>query len=104
MSIMKKDVKDAKGWSDAPNGCQTDQGEYDRPEQCQRYSYYGCDYAIQPETGEVEQQVSQTPDKLNTMSWIRFSDHVFEQNIDGFVHSLLIPVQHIESNSEVLSA
>jgi len=104
MGIMEKDVKDFQRWSNQPNGGQIDEREDQRPDQSQRNGNYGSDYAIEPESGGVEQQVSQAPNKLKALSGIRFSDHVFKENIDMLVHSLLIPVQYVQTNSEVRSA
>jgi len=78
VGVMKNNIKDAEQWSDEPNGDQIDKREDQRPDQSQRNGDYGSDYAIEPESGGVEEQVSQAPNKLKAMSRIRFSDHVFE--------------------------
>ena len=64
MGIIEKNVKDFQRWSDQPNGGQIDEREDQRPEKSQRNGNYGSDYAIEPESGGVEEQVSQAPHKL----------------------------------------
>lgn len=61
---MEKDIKDAQRWSDQPNGGQIDEREDQRPEQCQWDGNNGSNYAIEPESGGVEEKVSQTPNKF----------------------------------------
>ena len=61
---MKDDVKDTEQRSDDPNGGQIDEREDQRPKKRQWNGDYGSDYTVEPESGGVEEQVSEAPYKL----------------------------------------
>lgn len=74
VDVVEDDIEDSEQWSDEPNGGQIDECEDQRPNQCQRDGDYGGDYAVEPESGGVEEQISEAPHKLKA----------FDRQSDGY--------------------